>query len=130
MSFDIYALIALALISLALIMLLKQYRPEFALLASIASALILLIYGIAKSGEIISAVREMTARAGIDEQNVMLVLKALGVCYIVQIAKDVCIDSGQTALGDRIDFIGKVTVISMSLPMLMQVLGIVTGLLA
>lgn len=125
----ICALIALVLISLALIMLLKQYRPEFALLASVTSALILLIYGIAKAGEIISAVRSLTERAGIDEQNVMLVLKALGICYIVQIAKDVCADSGQTALSDRIDFIGKVTVVAMSLPLLTQIIGIVMQLL-
>ena len=125
----ICALIALVLISLALILLLKQYRPEFALLASVTSALILLIYGIAKAGEIISAVRSLTERAGIDEQNVMLVLKALGICYIVQIAKDVCADSGQTALSDRIDFIGKVTVVAMSLPLLTQIIGIVTQLL-
>ena len=130
MNLTIYTLIAIALISLALIMLLKQYRPELALLASVASALILLIYGVAKSGEIISAVRAMTEQAGIDEQNVMLVLKALGICYIVQIAKDICADSGQTALADRIDFIGKVTVVAMSLPMLTQILGIVTQLLA
>lgn len=129
MNLGICALIALVLISLALIMLLKQYRPEFALLASVTSALILLIYGIAKAGEIISAVRSLTERAGIDEQNVMLVLKALGICYIVQIAKDVCADSGQTALSDRIDFIGKVTVVAMSLPLLMQIIGIVTQLL-
>lgn len=129
MNLSICALIALVLISLALIMLLKQYRPEFALLASVTSALILLIYGIAKASEIISAVRSLTERAGIDEQNVMLVLKALGICYIVQIAKDVCADSGQTALSDRIDFIGKVTVIAMSLPLLMQIIGIVTQLL-
>lgn len=129
MNLTIYALIALALILLALIMLLKQYRPEFALLASVASALIMLIYGIAKSGEILLAVRTMTERAGIDEQNVMLVLKALGICYIVQIAKDICADSGQTVLADRIDFIGKVTVVGMSLPLLMQILGIVTQLL-
>ena len=129
MNMGICALIALVLISLALILLLKQYRPEFALLASVTSALILLIYGIAKAGEIISAVRSLTERAGIDEQNVMLVLKALGICYIVQIAKDVCADSGQTALSDRIDFIGKVTVVAMSLPMLMQIIGIVTQLL-
>lgn len=129
MNMGICALIALVLISLALIMLLKQYRPEFALLASVTSALILLIYGIAKAGEIISAVRSLTERAGIDEQNVMLVLKALGICYIVQIAKDVCADSGQTALSDRIDFIGKVTVVAMSLPLLTQIIGIVTQLL-
>lgn len=129
MNLSICALIALVLISLALILLLKQYRPEFALLASVTSALILLIYGIAKAGEIISAVRSLTERAGIDEQNVMLVLKALGICYIVQIAKDVCADSGQTALSDRIDFIGKVTVVAMSLPLLMQIIGIVTQLL-
>lgn len=129
MNMGICALIALVLISLALIMLLKQYRPEFALLASVTSALILLIYGIAKMSEIISAVRSLTERAGIDEQNVMLVLKALGICYIVQIAKDVCADSGQTALSDRIDFIGKITVVAMSLPMLMQIIGIVTQLL-
>lgn len=129
MNLGICALIALVLISLALILLLKQYRPEFALLASVTSALILLIYGIAKAGEIISAVRSLTERAGIDEQNVLLVLKALGICYIVQIAKDVCADSGQTALSDRIDFIGKVTVVAMSLPLLMQIIGIVTQLL-
>ena len=129
MNLSICALIALVLISLALILLLKQYRPEFALLASVTSALILLIYGITKAGEIISAVRSLTERAGIDEQNVMLVLKALGICYIVQIAKDVCADSGQTALSDRIDFIGKVTVVAMSLPLLTQIIGVVTQLL-
>ncbi len=129
MNLSVAAVVGISIIALSLIMLLKQYRPEFALLVSVITACILLFYAIGKSGEIINTVNSLADRAGIDQQNIRLIFKALGICYLVQIAKDICRDSGQTALADRVDFIGKITIVGLSVPLLLQIVTMITELL-
>lgn len=129
MNLSFTAVIALSLTALMLVVLLRQYRPEFALGVSLVCAALLLIYGVFKGSEIITAVRTLTAQTGIDEQNISLLLKALGICYITQAAKDICIDCGQSSLGDRVDFVGRITIASLSLPLIMQVVTVITELI-
>ena len=127
MSFT--AIIGLCVTALAFIVMLRGYRPEYALLASICLSCILLIFGIAKSAEIVDCVKELSGKSGIDGQNISLMFKALGVCYLTGIAKDICTDCGQTALGDRVDFIGKITITALSIPLIIEVLSLITDLL-
>lgn len=106
-------------------MILRQYRPEFAVAVAVIVACIMLIYGLSSAAKIIEVIREIADRSGIDEQKITLMLKAVGVCYLTQTAKDLCIDCGQSVLADRVDFIGKITVIVMSLPIMLQLLSVI-----
>lgn len=126
---SIASVIGLAIISLALIVVVKQYRPEIALGIAIASASVLMLAGVGMSANVIAAINSLFEKANVNGEYIALIFKALGVCYLCKIAKDICVDCGQTALADRVDFVGKISICALSLPLISQVIALITELL-
>ena len=94
----VYSIIAVAIISCVLILVVKQTRPELALVLSIASGCIILAAIIAKFTPVINELSDIISWSGIGSEYLTVMLKALGICYLTQFAEDVCNDFGQTAL--------------------------------
>ena len=49
-------------------------------------------------------------------------LKALGICYLTQIASQTCIDSGYGSMANKIELAGKLTIVLLALPMFTNLL--------
>lgn len=122
-------IIGFSIISAALIVLIKQYKPEFAVPLSVIATAIVLILTIVQSTDIITLIDQMTSQTSIDKGSIKLLIKALGICYITQLAADTCKDSGETSLASRVELAGKITVAVMSLPLITNVLDIIAKLL-
>ena len=58
-----------------------------------------------------------------------VLLKALAVCYITQLASDCCRDSGESAVAGKIEFAGKIAVLLIAVPLFESILGIVKDLI-
>lgn len=117
------------LISLVLILLLKDTRREFALILTIACGIVLFIavaddfYNVAKSIYDLSS--------GIKNVNtyVSLMTKLLGISLIAQFVVDLCRDAGENALASQTETASKILILIMTLPLFETVINIVTGLL-
>lgn len=126
---NVVSVIGIALIAAALIALLRKYIPEFALPVSLAAALVIFAVLIAQTADIFTEISAIADKAGISNNNIKILFKTLGIAYIVQLAKDTCNDSGETALSNRVDMAGKIAIAALSLPLIKQVLEIITQLL-
>lgn len=87
----------------------------------------LLIFGIltAQLGDTLGAFLDMlsdTDSDGYATQAFTLMLKALGVALISKLCADVCRDCGENGLASGIDGVGRVTVISLCLPVIADIL--------
>ncbi len=123
------AIFGFALIAAALIALLRRYKPEFAFPVSVAAAAIVLIYAVSQSAAIMDVVNTITQKAGVAPENIKILFKAMGICYITQLAKDTCCDSGETALGEKVELAGKIGIAVLSLPILAEILTLITELM-
>ena len=93
----------IAFVALAAIVLLKRIKPEFALLLKFA---VLLLLGFLVFSEVSDAVSEIFSfgeRVSIDSEMLKILLKALGLCLVAQIASDVCKDCGESY---HVNFLG------------------------
>jgi len=122
---NISSLVGLALICASIIVLLRNYSPEFAIPISAITSIIILIVSIVFVNEIFEKITEIASLSAITSSNLKMIFKSLGVCYIVQIGKDVCNDCGETALADKVDLAGKITIAAMSIEIITQVVEIV-----
>ncbi len=125
---NIFSVIGIALISACLIVILRKNSPEFAVPVSIIASVIILLISIVFGKSIFEKIEEISTSANISSENIKLIFKAIGICYIVQIGKDVCNDCGETALGDKVDLAGKIAIASLSIPIATQVLELVLEL--
>ena len=126
---DIISVAGLALIATILVILLKQYKPEIALIVGVAAGIFIFLSFIFWAKDGIEYMRELSEKAGMSAYHISIVLKVLGICYITQFAADACKDAGETAMGSKMELAGRAAVLAISLPLFKSLVTLITGIL-
>ncbi|MBQ7799549.1 MAG: stage III sporulation protein AD [Oscillospiraceae bacterium] len=121
---DFVSVIMLALFAALLAVVIKQYKPEYALVLAIATAAAVLLWIISMVMPIISEVKRMMDSASIDYEYITILIKAVGICYVTQFASDTCKDAGQTAISNKIELAGKIALCLSALPLYKDLLSL------
>ncbi|MBR4072356.1 MAG: hypothetical protein IKK24_00310 [Clostridia bacterium] len=119
---DIFKILALCILTAVLAVMLKQYKPEYAVFTVVAAAIALILLIL---GYLIPAAQELKALLddkGIDSIYFKTALKALGIAYVSEFAADACRDCGQTSMASKAEFAGKTAIFLISLPLLASIL--------
>ena len=127
---EIIKIIGVGLTALIVIVILKQYKPEFAMYASIIAGAIIIFMVMDKITAIISLLTNLSNKTGINAEYLKILLKITGIAILTEFAVSVCKDSGESAIASKIDFGGKVIVISMSIPIISALLEIILKIIS
>ena len=118
----IWKLCGTAAVGIAVYALLKQFKPEYAVISEAATAAVLFLL---VSGELEEVTRFFTDALGAAQIGASVsgsLLKVLGVSLITQFAADAARDNAQQALAQKIEFAGKTLILALALPVLKAVL--------
>lgn len=126
---EIIKIVAIAIVCALLCAVLKQYKPEYAIVVQLAASVLILLLVASAMGDLINAIRELINGSGIDTGYLTLLLKALGVAILTQLAADACRDSGETALSNKVELAGKVTILLLCLPLVKAMIQLSAGLI-
>ena len=126
---EIIKIVGIALISLIIIILLKQYKPEFAIYISLLTGILILLLVIDELQSIISLLQSFADRASINSKFLTLLIKITGIAFLSEFAVSVCKDSGETAIANKIEIGSKIIIISMSIPIISSLLEIILKIL-
>lgn len=66
---------------------------------------------------------------GYDYEFINLLIKVTGIAILTEYAVNICKDSGENAIANKIDFGGKIIIISLSIPVISSSLETLTKLL-
>lgn len=119
----------LAIVAVALGTVLKQKNPEYSLLLSLTAGVLILGMIITSALPLFEWIRSLFEATGAKAEYVQILFKALGLCFITQIACDACRDLGETAIASKVETAGKLSVLLVSLPLFEKILGIAGGLI-
>ena len=126
---EIIKITSIALIALIIIILLKQYKPEFAIYISILTGILIIFLVMDKFTGIIELIRTISNKSNINNQFIEILLKITGIALLSEFAVSICKDSGETAIASKIEIGTKVIVISMSIPIISSLLEIILKIL-
>ena len=126
---SIYGIIGLSIVSCVIVIMVKQYKPEFALITTIASGVIVLFAILSRFSSVLGELKAISENAGIKSEYIEVMLKGLGICYITQFSSDICNDFGQTSLASKIELCGKLTIAALSMPMLISLVEMINRML-
>lgn len=126
---EIVKIVGVGLISTVLVILLKQYRPEFALYLSLAAGVLLFSMVIGKVAGIVELLQNLANKSNFHSQFLSILLKITGIAILTEFAVSVAKDAGESAIASKIDLAGKVIVISLSIPILTSLVETITTLL-
>lgn len=115
---EIIKIIGIGLTSLILIIILKQYKPEFAIYVSLLAGALILALIFSKISGIIELINNLTNKISIHKEFVILLIKITGIAILTEFAVSICKDSGETAIASKVDMGGKVIMVSMTIPIM------------
>ena len=126
---DIIKIIGIGMIAVIVIIILKQYRPEFAIYISIIAGILILIMSIQKMEGIITLIQLISKKAGVNGEFLSILLKITGIAIISEFAISICKDSGESAIASKVEMGSKVIIIWMSIPIISSLLELMVNIL-
>ena len=126
---DTAAIVGIGLTATALAVLLRQYKPEYAMLASLMAGIVILGMAFGDMRSVLDEVNGLISGGIMRADYAGVLLKALGICFVTQIACDSCRDAGESAIAVKLEMAGKVAVLAVSLPLFRQVMDFVATLM-
>lgn len=127
---ELTAIAGLGIVAVALIVLLRQYRPEYALMASVLCSVLIfaaILLGLAPA---LAELEGWLYSLSVEGEYTGTLFKALGICFITQIACDSCRDAGESAIAAKIELAGKFALVVLALPMFREILQIALTFMA
>lgn len=124
---DTVSAAALCIVGAAVAILLKQYCREQAMFSSIAVCVMVLTAALAFASPVIEQLESLFEKTSLDKAYFKALLKAVGICYMTGITADICRDSGEQSLASAAEIWGRMALLTLTLPMIDSLLGIITG---
>ena len=129
MPMEIIKIIGIGLIALIIIILLKQYKPEFVIYISLLTGVLILLLLMDQLTGIVNLTQSIAGKANINSQFLALLIKITGIAFLSEFAVSICQDSGEGAIASKIELGSKIIIISMSIPIISSLLEIILEIL-
>jgi len=126
---DIIKIIGIGLISLIIIIIIKQYRPEFSTYVSIIAGILIITLSLEKLTGIINILTSLSNKTGLNSEYLGILLKITGIAILTEFGVSICNDAGESAIATKIDLGGKIIIISISIPIIVALLELIVKIL-
>lgn len=126
---ELFKIIGIGLITSITALILKQIKPEMAMLVVIAGCLLIFFMLVSMLSEVIDVFNQLVYKTGIDTQLFGTLLKIVGIAYITEFSANICLDSGNSSVADKVLLSGKIVILIMSLPIITNLIDIIVGML-
>lgn len=126
---DIFKIILIGFLGTIFCIVLKENRKEIAMIVGLATVVIIMIFGINYISQVIELIKELSIKAGLPNNFLSIILKIIGIAYIVEFASDICKDAGQEAISSKIQFAGKCVILTMGVSIIGNFVDVINKLI-
>lgn len=126
-------MIKVALLGMAAVFLALPFRsskPEYGTGISLAACILILLLGVNKLEIIMEGIGKVQSYLAFSEGYIQLLLKIVGITYVAELASELCRDAGYATVGNQVEVVGKLTILTMSMPVLLSLLETIHEFLA
>ncbi|MCL2376043.1 MAG: stage III sporulation protein AD [Defluviitaleaceae bacterium] len=117
---DIFQIAAVGIIGMVLAMMLKRDTPLFAILVSLAVALLIFLLIVPQLAGLVSLIDIITTYLSSGQEYIMVVVRIIGIAYIAEFAAQICQDAGEGAIAAKVALAGKVLIMGVAAPVIIS----------
>lgn len=128
-NLDLFKIIGVSFATLIASLVVKQYKPEMAVIIGMAGGIVVIILTVNALMEVLEMFNVLVNKSGLDGALFGSILKIIGIGYLTEFSASICNDAGSSSMGDKILFGGKIIILAMALPIITSVINIITELL-
>ena len=126
---ELFKIIGIGVLTLICYLVIKPLKQEFAIFIVIIGSFIMILSCIDDIADIIQTLKEFIEKTGININHFLLILKIIGLGYLVEFASTICNDCGVSSLSEKIILAGKICITTLSIPIVTGLLNIIIEIL-
>ena len=126
---ELLKIVLIGIVFSVIIIIIKQIKPEFSPIILIAASCVILAHIIHYVGNIVLDIDNIITQTGINKDLFVIILKIIGIGYLVEFGAGICNDSGNQSIADKIILAGKIIILSVSMPIISNLLNTIVGLI-
>lgn len=126
---EIFKIVAVGILICVVTLILKQVKPELSVTVVIAGSVILITYALNYFSTVFQVFGTIVNKTGIDQGLFTILLKLIGVGYLVEFGASICEDTGNSSIANKIVLCGKITIFIMAMPIITSLFQLILDLL-
>jgi stage III sporulation protein AD len=126
---EIFKIILIGFLGTIFCVVLKETRKDIAIIVALATVAIIMLFGINYMTQIVDVIKQLANKAGLPDNFLSIILKIIGIAYIVEFASDICKDAGQEAISSKIQFAGKCVILTMGMTIIGNFVDVINKLI-
>lgn len=126
----VVAIAVVGIVAVLLAVQLKGVKGEYGTYLVAAAGLCIFFYGVGKLETILDTVQEIQGFIKINSVYLTTLMKMIGITYVAEFAAGICKDAGYGALGTQIEVFGKLSILTVSMPILLALIETLQTFLA
>ena len=120
---------ALALCAVMLIVLVKNYKPEFGVLTAVACSIIILYFLADSLKYAFAYMSQLYGQLKFGKAYFPVIIKVLAIAYITEFTSQLCKDAGESAIASKVELAGKIIIFCVAIPVFVTILDLIEQLL-
>jgi len=121
---DIMRIVMVGIIAAVLAVLLREEKPEIAMVVSIVTGLVIFVFVITKLNSVMTILKYFASKANIDVLYFSTILKVIAIAYITEFGAQICRDAGEGSIASKVELAGKVLIMVIAIPILAALMDI------
>ena len=122
---ELFKVIILGVVIAFISVLLKQIKPEYSIIAIVVGSVIMLFFIVNSILKLFDFFGSFVDKTGIDGNLFLLLVKIIGLGYLIEFAAGICNDSGHQSIGDKVVLAGKIMILIISMPILTNLFNLI-----
>ena len=122
-------IICCVMIGVLLVVKLKGIGSPLGIYLSVTLSLAVLLYVIGRMTYVIDFFEQVMDDIGIEPGYLEILLKIVGISYLCEFTANICREAGCVAVAGQVEISGKITMMVLSMPILIAIVGTITEVL-
>ena len=118
----------LGILTIIIAMAMRQGKAEYATFVSLTGSILIAWIAIRLLGGIIGSFERLEQLVAVDMEYLALLMKMIGVTYVSEFASAICRDAGYSAVAGQIELVGKLTILTIGMPIVMALFELMVAM--
>lgn len=119
----------LGMVSILLALFVRESKPQFSALISMTACILIFFSALSRLGSMAEIFSNLTEQIALKESYMRILLKIIGISYVADFSSNLCKDAGYSAIAGQIEIFGKISVLTVSVPVVLALLSTISELL-
>lgn len=107
----------------------KNGKSEYGIYISVALSMVIFVSIVGRLETIVDTITKIGKQIQINATYISALLKMLGVTYVAEFASAICRDAGYQTISQQIEIFSKLTILTLSMPILLALLETIQAFL-